>query len=193
MNPDTEQRIRRAARAAGIPEETAMAYAERESSGNPFARSSKTMHGLYQMSGPLRQQYGVGDSVDPEVQTQGFAGLLKDNKAVMAKSLGRDPTDSEAYLGHHFGAGRGARVIQMDPNTPVQSVFSPLELSQNPHIVKAGTTGQLASSLIGDMDSRIAKHGGGAMDFSGQAQPMDFSGPAKTPEPMDFSSQVSMQ
>jgi hypothetical protein len=152
--------IRRAAEEQGIDPATALAYADRESSFNPGARSSKTIHGLFQMTGPLRQKYGIGDSTDPYQQTMGWAGLLRDNKATMSAKLGRDVTDAEAYAGHHFGAGRAARMFQMHPDTPVDQVFTRNELAQNPHIGRAGTVGAILGDVTGDIDRRRSKFGG---------------------------------
>lgn len=180
--------IRRAAEEAGIDPATALAFAERESSFNPMARNSRTIRGLYQMKGDLRAKYGVGDTDDPYAQAQGWGRFFTDLKAGMSRRLGRDVTDAEAYAGHHFGEGRGARMFSMDPNTPVDQVFTRNELALNPHIGKAGTVGALLSSVTGDIDNRRAKYGASsqpaALDFSQfegfeaspqQAAPLDFS------------------
>jgi len=198
VDAGVEDAIRRAAREEGVPEETALAYAERESSFRPYARSSRTIYGLYQMQKRWRDQYGSGESADPYAQTKAWARFYKDNKAEMAGVLGRDPTDAEAYLGHHFGGTRGARIMGMNPNTPVQQVFTPTEIAQNPHIAAAGTTGALHTTLVSDMDKRMTKFGGDSgLDFSpqvGGAPPQTAQpAPAKTAEPLDFSSQVAMQ
>lgn len=201
MSPDVEAAIRKAAEEEGVDPSEALSYADRESSGNTAARSSSSMKGLYQMSGRLRSVFGDAD--DAYGQTKAWIRAQAANKAEMAGVLGRDPTSSEAYLGHHFGGVRGARVIGMDPNTPVDQVFTPMELAQNPHIVRAGNVGTLRSSLISDMDTRQAKFGGNTLDFSplvsgkassvtapSQSEAMDF-----TPQvsPQDFSAQVAQQ
>ena len=175
---DVEAAIVRAAQEEGIDPATALAWASRESSFNPNARASKSIYGLFQMSGALRRQYGIGDTADPYQQTKGFARYYRGLKQEMAGVLGRDPTDTEAYLGHHFGGVRGARTLGMDPNTPVSAVFTPYERALNPHFDRAGTIGNLTSSINADIDRRYAKFGGtGAepLDFSGQVEPMDFT------------------
>lgn len=167
--------IERAAIEDGVDPATVLAYAERESSFDPQARSSRTIRGLYQMKGDLRQQYGVGDSDDPYTQTKGFNRLLADNKKAMSSRLGRDVDDAEAYAGHHFGAGRAASMFRMDPNTDVAEVFTPYERSINPHIARAGTVGNLLGSVTGDIKKRRATYGGGEsdLDFSGMGEPTD--------------------
>lgn len=183
MTP-TQAAIVRAAHEAGIDPATALAYAERESSFNPRSHASKTIHGLFQMSGPLRQQYG-GTTDDPYEQAQGWTRFYGDMKKGMSRRLGRDVTDAEAYAGHHFGEGRGARMLTMDPSTPVSQVFTPYERSINPHFDKAGTVGSLLSSVTGDIDRRRGKYGGISAPA---AEPMDF---AQFGEPVDGVEPVS--
>lgn len=179
MTP-TQAAIVRAAQEAGIDPATALALAERESSFNPNAHNSKTIHGLFQMKGDLRQQYGVGDSSDPYEQAKGWGRFYSDLKKGMSRRMGRDVTDAEAYAGHHFGEGRGARMFGMDPNTPIDQVFTREERRLNPHFDKAGTVGTLLSSITGDIDKRRAKFGGqqaAPMDFAQFGEPVDSSGP----------------
>lgn len=185
-----EATIARVAQEEGIDPATALAWASRESSFNPGAAASKSMRGLYQMSGTLRRQYGIGDSTDPEMQTRGFAHYYRDLKAEMARTLGRDPTDTEAYLGHHFGGTRGARTIGMNPNTPVSQVFTPYERSLNPHFDRAGSIGNLTGSISADIDRRYAKFGG---QGGGSTEPLDFTAAVtgKPAEPLDFTQQVA--
>lgn len=172
MLPDSIRRaIVEAANEAGVSPAFALAVAQRESSFNPNARASKTIRGLFQMTGNLRRQYGIGDSSDPYAQALGWTRFIGDTKKQMAGVLGRDPTDAEAYLGHHFGAKRAARMMKMDPNTPVNSVFTPYEMRLNPHFARAGTVGALNSSVIADIDRRSAKFGGDV----GSSEPLDFA------------------
>lgn len=176
----TRQEIVRAAREAGIDPSTALAYAERESSFNPLARNSKTIRGLYQMRGDHRTKYGIGDADDAYTQTKGFASFIGDVKKEMAGTLGRDPTDDEAYAGHHFGGKRAARMMRMDPSTPVDAVFTRQEMEQNPHFAKAGTVGSLTSGVISDMGKRRAKFGGEAgslPDLSSFGEPVQTEAP----------------
>lgn len=178
--------IVRAAREVGMDPALALAIAERESNFDPRARSSKTIRGMYQMRGDHRARHGIGDSDDPYEQTKGWAGFFRGVQREMAGKLGRDPTGSEGYLGHHFGGVRAARMMKMDPATPVDQVFTPEEMRLNPHFAKAGTVGALNSSIIGDIDRRQAKFGGaapdlGLIDFAKMGEPVE---PA---EPIDFS------
>lgn len=175
MSRESErQAIIRAAREHGIDPSAALAIAERESNFDPAARSSKTIAGMYQMRGDLRRQYGVGDSSDPYEQAKGWGTFFKDNKGEMARVLGRDVTDAEGYLGHHFGSTRAGRMLKMDPATPVEQVFTPYERSINPHFDRAGTVGNLNSSVMADIGKRAAKFGGAELpDLSEFGSPVD--------------------
>lgn len=179
MARDTEREaIIRAAREVGIEPALALAIAERESNFNPRARNSKTIRGLYQMQGKHRRNHGVGDSDDPYVQTKGWGSFFKEVQKEMAGKVGRDVTGPEGYLGHHFGGVRAGRMLKMDPNTPVDTVFTPYEMSINPHFAKAGTVGRLNSSILTDINKRQAKFGGaapdlGLIDFAKQGEPVE--------------------
>lgn len=173
--------IIRAAQEDGVDPATALAFAERESNFDPQAKSSKTIRGMYQMRGDLRQQYGSGDSDDPYAQAKGWAPFFKDTKASMSKALGRDVSDAETYAGHHFGAGRAAKMYQMDPETPVDQVFTSNERRLNPHFDKAGNVGNLLTSVTGDIDQRRSKFGASAptLDTSG-FEPVQEAGPSRS-------------
>lgn len=171
MTP-VQEAIVRAAQEDGIDPAYALAVAERESSFNPRARSSKTIRGIYQMRGDLRGKYGVGDTDDPYSQAKGWNRFIPDVKRDMSGALGRDATDQESYLGHHFGARRAARMLKMDPSTPVDALFTPQEMGLNPHFARAGTVGNLNSSVMGDIGKRMARFG---RDMPPSSEPADLS------------------
>jgi hypothetical protein len=161
MDPSVQAAITQAATEAGENPAFALAVADRESGGDPTATASRSIAGLYQMSGPLRQQYGIGNSVDPATQTQGWSTFMGDTRAQMAAEMGRAPSDAEAYLGHYFGAGRAARIATgaTPPDALVTDVFTPQEMRENPQFAKAGTIGNLTSSIMGDINQRMARYG----------------------------------
>lgn len=187
MRQAEQQAIMEAAREAGIEPSVALAIAERESRFDPRARSSQTIRGMFQMRGDHRAKYGVGDSDDPAAQTKGWTAFFKDVKKEMGSALGRDPTDAEGYLGHHFGGVRAGRMMKMAPDTPVDQIFTPREMAENPHFAKAGTVGRLNSSILADIDKRSAKFGGAGgepADFAAFGEPVDSLVP--TSQPVDF-------
>jgi hypothetical protein len=190
LTPEIREAIERAATEEGVDPSLALAIAERESNFDPRARSSKTIRGMFQMRGDLRNQYGVGDSDDPYTQAKGWSRFIKDTKGEMATRAGRDVSDDEAYAGHHFGAGRAGRMLNMDPETPVSEVFTPYERSINPHFDRAGTVGSLLGSVTGDIAKKRSAYGGADLDFSQFGEPVEGGQTAMAsaaPEAMDFS------
>lgn len=169
MTPEVQDAIVGAANQAGIDPAFALAVAQRESSGNPNARASRTMYGLFQMSGANRAQYG-GSSEDPKDQAQAGMRFYADTRKDLANRLGRNPTNQELYLGGYFGPARAARMIsgQIAPSTDVRDVFTPQELEANPNIAKAGTVGGLTSSVESDIGQREAAFSGKNPQNSGR-------------------------
>lgn len=162
MSPDIAATITQIAKEEGIDPAYALATADRESGGDPTAHASRTIYGLFQMSSPLRQTYGAGDSSDAGIQTRAFAGFTKGLQGDLKARLGRDPTGPETYVAHYFGPGRAARLIsgQIPPSTDVRDVFTPQELAGNPEFARAGTVGALMSSIEADIGRREAKFAG---------------------------------
>jgi Transglycosylase SLT domain len=180
MPRDAEREaIIRAAREMGIDPSYALAVAERESNFDPSAGGKGTIRGLYQLTGKARGTYG--DSTDAYTQTKGWGAMQSDVRKEMAGPLGREPTTAEGYLGHHFGGVRAGRMLKMDPDTPVQAVFTARELRDNPHIVKAGTVGNLNATTVADIERRQAKFGGAEPETPAGTTPsgkVDFTPPA---------------
>jgi hypothetical protein len=78
-------------------------------------RPGSAITGPFQFTPKTAAQYGVTDPTDPAQATDGAARLMADNKMDLAKSLGRDPTGAELYLGHQQGAA-GAAVLLKNPD-----------------------------------------------------------------------------
>jgi Transglycosylase SLT domain len=181
MTPDVYNAIVSAAQQYGIDPYTALAIADRESSGSVTAGSGSpysSAFGLFQMLKGERAKYG-GSSTDPYEQASAWGQYIQGTRNEMAQVLGRDPTGDELYLGHYFGGTRAARMVtgQIPPTTPVTDVFSPTELAANPNITRAGYTGPLASSIQNDIMRRTQAYGGqGSSPVTGstQSQPGQF-------------------
>jgi len=154
--------ILQASQEYGIDPSVALAIAERESSFNVHGTApGSSAYGLFQLLRKERAQYG-GSSDDPLEQARAWGSYITDVNREMEARLGRPPTGEETYLAHYFGSGRASRLStgQIDPQTPVSHVFTPEELSANPNIVRAGTTGALTSSISNDISRRRARWGG---------------------------------
>lgn len=193
---DEEEAIRQAAGDYGIDPNFALAVAQRESAFDPNAHASRSIYGMFQMTGGLRNKWGSGDSDDPYTQAASWMRYIRGEVApAMRNVLGREPTNNELYLGHHFGPGRAARMVSgaYDPSTPVAEIFSPYERSLNPHFDRAGTSGNLVASINNDMDRRHGNFAGGggyaggtrtaALDFSQFGEAAEKAGGG----PLDFS------
>lgn len=185
---DIRDAIIREAKAAGIPPAYALAVAQRESAFDPSARSSKTIAGLYQMSGSLRRQYGIGDSQDPTDQAKGWMSFIKDTRDQMNDRTGRNVSWPDTYISHHFGVGRGSDMVsgRIPPDTPTADVFTPYERSLNPHIDRAGTVGNLVGSVTSDISRRMGKFGGSDDPFAAFGTPVDGAPDATGPQPMAY-------
>lgn len=88
-----------------------------ESGGDPKAVNPSGAKGLYQFMPETAKQYGLDDPTDPVKSGAAFDRFTADNRAVLTKSLGREPTDAELYLAHQQGAG-GASALLRDPSRP---------------------------------------------------------------------------
>lgn len=185
LNQSVQQQIIDYARRNGIDPSYMLATAERESSFNPNLGGTGTIKGAYQMTRALRQQYGIPEhGATLEQQNAGFHKYTDDLRKDMSRRMGRDPTDSELYMGHHFGPYRASKMAtgQYHPNTPVQQIFNPLEMRGNPHFARAGTVGNLTQQTLGDMDRRLGKYTG-----EKPQDPLLAGGPPGRGEPDDFS------
>jgi hypothetical protein len=189
MPAGTVDAITRAANEAGEDPAFALAVAERESNGNPNAHSSRSIFGIYQMTGNLRQQYGSGNSSDPYTQAQGWMRFIGDTRDQMRQSIGREPTSGELYLAHHFGESRASAMVNgsISPDTSTGNVFTPYEMSVNPHFGRAGNVGNLTGSITGDIDQRMGRYGGSTTpSMRGDFDPGDFATPR--PGGVDYAS-----
>jgi hypothetical protein len=93
----------------GINPAFALAVAQRESDFNPYAHASHSIYGIYQMSGPLRYQYGSGNSADPYTQATAWGRFINQTRSDLQNRIGREPTDTEAR-DPRAESGRGCTV-----------------------------------------------------------------------------------
>jgi hypothetical protein len=90
--------------------------AQVESGGNPLARNpNSSAKGMFQFVDSTAKQYGITAPFGtPEYAKQEIEAVQKftmDNKAQLAKALGREPTQGELYLAHQQGAGGAAKIL----------------------------------------------------------------------------------
>lgn len=97
--------------------------AQVESAGNPNARNPSGAAGLYQFMPGTAKEYGLDNPYDPIASRKAAERLTADNRAALAKALGRDPGPGELYLAHQQGAG-GARALLANPEAPAVEALS---------------------------------------------------------------------
>jgi hypothetical protein len=104
-----------------------MAMAEAESGFDPDAKAkTSSASGLYQFTDGtwkgMVDKYGketgisLDDKNDPRANAV-MAGLYtKENGAYLKKNLGREPTNTDLYMGHFLGANGAKQILTANPN-----------------------------------------------------------------------------
>jgi hypothetical protein len=108
--------------AYGLPSGYLARTAQIESNFNPAAKNpNSSATGLFQFINSTARQYGLSDPRDPVASTAAAARLAADNRAFLARRLGREPTAGELYLAHQQGAGGAAKLLA-NPDAPAESI-----------------------------------------------------------------------
>jgi hypothetical protein len=91
--------------AAGLDHYTSRLFTL-ESGNNPYNRTGSN-RGLGQFGPQEERVFGINDQnwTDPQVQARAVAMEAQHNAPILAKALGRQPTESELYLAHQQGIG----------------------------------------------------------------------------------------
>ena len=133
---------------AGYLERTAMI----ESGGNPNAQNpNSSAGGMFQFIDSTAKQYGLTDKTDPLASADAAARLAADNRAYLAKALGREPTAGELYLAHQQGAGGAARLLAAG-NAPAASVVGGDAVGLN-----GGNAGMTAADFAGKWTGKFGE------------------------------------
>lgn len=161
--------ISEVSKGVGVPEELMIAMANKESTFNPFAKSSaSSASGLYQFTDSTWEQttkqygaqYGITSATsrfDPVANALMAAHLIKDrmkNVVAIKQSVGLDPkvTAADIYAGHFLGEGGMKRLltaIGQNPNAPLTSAMDQKQISANSQLTNGGnmTVGQFYNVL----------------------------------------------
>lgn len=197
--PSNAKQIALKAQQEGINPSVALTIAHIETGGsfshtaqppkrNDGTRAS-TAHGLFQVLDKTWSNLGGKDrnSVDEQIRI----GLkhIKQADAYMRKQLGRDPVESEQYLGHLLGPAGATKVLKADPNTPLIDVVRSYDPKNADAIVKnngmAGmTAGEAINKWQGKWNQLSARYGdtsvttahdanGSAYDFAWEVRSLD--------------------
>jgi hypothetical protein len=149
-----------ASRATGVPARYLWRTAQRESGLDPLAASnSSTARGLFQFvestwlevvqshgarhglpaevwSRPDGRELVLRLRFDPWFSARMAAELTRQNSRLLSTSLGRRPTEGEAYVAHFLGAADAARLIRaaaLTPDRPASSLL-PAAARANPAV-----------------------------------------------------------
>ena len=141
----------------------------KESAGNPNDVSSTGAKGLFQFTRGTGRQYGLNgkgfdNRADPAANTQAFVKFTNDNRAILSRSLGREPTNSEMALAHQQGAGTAAKMLTGTGNASAKNL--------RVNNVPAGATPQQAANKI------MSYYG---FDKQGTSAPTAVAGAPSTP------------
>ncbi len=161
----------------GLPPGYLERTAQIESSMNPSARNpNSSAGGLFQFIDSTAQQYGLTNKFDPNASTDAAARLAADNRGVLQKSLGRDPTAEELYLAHQQGAG-GASKLLSNPNARAVDVVGADAVKLN-----GGNPNMTAGEFAQLWTSKFGKTGAPDSPAPGATEAQGFAVP-QTPEP----------
>ena len=136
----------------GLPEGYLARTAQIESQLDPNAKNpNSSAGGLFQFIDGTARQYGLANRFDPAAATDAAARLASDNRGVLRRALGRDPTPGELYLAHQQGAGNAAKLLA-NPDAPASAVLGEQAFRLNGG--RAGmTAAQFASKWTGKFGS----------------------------------------
>lgn len=99
--------------------------------------------------------------LDPRANALMGAEFLKDNARVLRAALKREPTDTELYAAHFFGAGTAAKFLTTNPATYGAELF-PKQAAANVGIFYARDkkTPLTIGAIIKLFESKVASHRG---------------------------------
>lgn len=102
-----------------------------ESKGDPSAQNkNSSAGGLFQQTDGNAKDYGVANRFDPGQSADGAARFLRDNRNMLIKVLGREPTVGELYLAHQQGP-QGAKRLLEHPDELAVRVVGPSQVKLN--------------------------------------------------------------
>lgn len=138
-----QSKVATIAQQGGISALYALSVTGIESGFNTKSKSkTSSASGLVQMTRSTREQLGLPDNATPEQQIQAFTQLTSNNRIQLQSNLGREPTDQELYLAHHFGASGATNLLNANPDTKISDVVSKDVIAANSYL-KGKTVGQV--------------------------------------------------
>lgn len=180
--------IRRRALAANLDPNAMTRIAQIESRLNPNAKNpNSSASGVFQFINSTGRQYGLSNPFDPVANIDAGIRLASDNRAALARALGREPTAGELYLAHQQGAG-GAIKLLTNPNAPAASLVGAQAVRLN-----GGSPDMTAGQFAGMWDRKMGGSSPLAVDVRKPApRPEDVPVTAGSPA-MDGTPSMPMQ
>ncbi len=114
--------------------------AQVESSGNPDAESpTSSAVGLYQFTEStwkktvedLGLDYSLGDRKDPEKSRVVMEEFTAQNRDILSRRLGREPSDTELYMAHFLGASGASKFLSAPPDANAKDYVSKSAANSN--------------------------------------------------------------
>jgi hypothetical protein len=147
---------------------------------------SRNSSGHYTVDDPEMRREIMKLRNDPTANAVMAGALTQQNAAALTRKIGRQPTDSELYIAHFFGAGGAGKLIQLagsNPQTNAAEVF-PLAAHVNRPIFydRQGNARSLSgvySELV--RRYRVASDGPGATLAAAVVHPMQQAAHASPP------------
>lgn len=125
---------------------------------------------------------------DPQLSRQMTEAYANQNQGILTKN-GLPVTPGSTYLAHFAGPGGAVKVLQADPNAPVEAVLGPAVVKANPFLA-----GMTARDLQGWADRKM-----GGNSQPAQRAPVSPASPSSAPlqvapqAPLTFSPQPQQQ
>lgn len=135
--------VARVAQQGGLDPLYALAVGGMESGFDTAAKSkTSSAKGAFQFTDATRKRYGLSENATLQEQAAAFNKLTSDNLNQLRGGLGREPSNQELYLAHHFGAGGANQLLKADKNAPVSDVVDQKVIDANPYM-KGKTVGEI--------------------------------------------------
>lgn len=181
--PANAKQIALKAQQEGINPSVALTIAHIETGGT-FSHTAKnptsSAYGVYQVVDKTWKNLGGKDKNNLDEQIRIGLKHIKQADAYMRKQLGREPVDSEQYLGHLLGPAGAVKVLKADPNTPLIDVVRSYDAKNAEVIVKNNgmsdmTAGEAINKWRGKWNQLSARYGNASSAMGMDGTSYDFA------------------
>jgi hypothetical protein len=147
---------------------------------------SRNSSGHYTVDDPEMRKEIMKLRNDPTANAVMAGVLTQQNAAALTRRIGRQPTDSELYIAHFFGAGGAGKLIQLAGSTPetnAAEVFPLAAHANRPIFYDRQGNARSISGVYSELARRyrVASDGSGATLASAAVPPMQQAAHASPP------------